>query len=49
MYSIPNGKLREPPVCFEDYMQALTKVKPSVAPEDLKRQEDFTSQFGMDA
>ena len=48
MYSIPNGKLKEPAVSFEDYMQALTKVKPSVAPEDLKRQEEFTAQFGQD-
>jgi len=37
MYDIPDGKLKEPPVCLEDFMQALTKCKPSVCKEDLKR------------
>ncbi len=49
MYDIPNGKLKEPPVCFDDYMQALTRIKPSVALEDLKRYEEFTAKFGMDS
>lgn len=48
MYDVPNGKLKEPPVCFEDYMQALTRIRPSVAQEDLERQEDFTKKFGQD-
>jgi hypothetical protein len=30
MYDIPDGKLREPAVCLDDYMQALTRIKPSV-------------------
>ena len=48
MYDVPDGKLKEPPVCFEDFMQALTKCKPSVSKEDLVRYEDFTAQFGED-
>jgi vacuolar protein-sorting-associated protein 4 len=46
MYDIPDGKLQEPPVCLEDFMQALTKCKPSVCLEDLTRYEDFTTKFG---
>jgi vacuolar protein-sorting-associated protein 4 len=42
MYDIPDGKLKEPPVCLEDFMQALTKCKPSVCIDDLARYEDFT-------
>lgn len=42
MYDVPDGKLQEPPVCFDDFMMALTKCKPSVCIEDLARYEDFT-------
>ena len=48
MYDIPDGKLKEPSVCFDDYMQALTRIKPSVCIADLDRYVDFTSKFGQD-
>lgn len=48
MYDIPPGKLKEPDVCLDDYMQALTRIKPSVCIEDLARYTDFTSKFGQD-
>lgn len=48
MYDIPDGKLKEPPVCFDDFMQALTKCKPSVCEDDLARYEDFTEKFGQE-
>lgn len=48
MYAIPDGKLQEPPVCLDDYMKALTRIKPSVALEDLDRYIDFTNKFGQD-
>ena len=48
MYDIPDGKLKEPPVCFDDYMQALQRIKPSVCIDDLTRYQDFTSKFGQD-
>ena len=48
MYSIPDGKLKEPDVCYDDFMAALTRIKPSVCEEDLLRFEDFTSKFGQD-
>lgn len=49
MYSIPDGKVREPPVCLDDYMKALTKIKPSVCLDDLERYVDFTGKFGQDS
>ena len=48
MYDIPDGRLKEPPVCLDDYMQALTRIKPSVCVEDLARYQDFTDKFGQD-
>ena len=48
MYAIPDGKLREPAVCLDDYMKALTRIKPSVCEEDLERYVDFTNKFGQD-
>jgi len=48
MYDVPDGKLKAPPVAFNDFMQALTKCKPSVCIDDLARYEDFTSKFGQD-
>jgi len=48
MYDVPNGCLREPAVCYDDYMKALIRIKPSVAPEDLKRYEEFTAKYGQD-
>ncbi len=37
MYDLPDGKLKEPPVSFDDYMQALQRIKPSVCEDDLLR------------
>ena len=48
MYDIPDGRLKEPPVCFDDFMSALTRIKPSVCIDDLKRYVDFTNKFGQD-
>lgn len=46
MYDIPDGKLREPAVEADDFMKALTRIKPSVCEEDLLRYVDFTNKFG---
>ena len=48
MYAIPDGKLKEPPVCVDDYMKALTRIKPSCCVEDLTRYQEFTDKFGQD-
>jgi len=37
MYDVPEGKLKEPAVSFQDYMKALTRIKPSVCEDDLLR------------
>jgi hypothetical protein len=49
MYDIENGMLAEPAVCYNDYMQALSNIRPSVAQEDLVRYEDFTDKYGQKA
>ena len=49
MYDIPGGMLVEPPVCFDDFMQALTNIRPSVAEDDLVRYEEFTEKYGSKA
>ena len=48
MYDVPNGCLVEPEVCYDDYMKALIKIKPSCAVEDLKAYEEFTQKYGQD-
>ena len=37
-----------PVVTFEDFILSLQKMKPTVSKEDLKRQEDFTREFGTE-
>ena len=41
-------KLKPPNVCFEDYLVALQKIKPTVTAVDLKKNEDFTQEFGQE-
>lgn len=38
--------LQAPPVDFNDFMQSLTKTKPTVAIEDLRKYEEWTVDFG---
>ena len=40
--------LRPPKVCFEDYIKAIQKIKPTVNKADLKKQEEFTQEFGQE-
>jgi vacuolar protein-sorting-associated protein 4 len=37
-----------PVVTFEDFILSLQKMKPTVSQEDLKRQDDFTKEFGTE-
>ena len=41
-------KLKPPEVCFEDYLIALQKIKPTVTEADLKKNDDFTQEFGQE-
>ena len=37
-----------PVVTFEDFILSLQKMKPTVSEEDLKRQQQFTQEFGTE-
>ncbi len=41
-------KLVAPVVTFEDFILSLQKMKPTVSKEDLKRQDEFTKEFGTE-
>ena len=41
-------KLVAPVVTFEDFILSLQKMKPTVSEEDLRRQDDFTKEFGTE-
>ena len=46
---IPEPELLKPPeVSKDDFIKAMSKIKPTVAPEDLKKQEQFTIEFGQE-
>lgn len=48
LYDIPGDQLLPPTVSVKHFMAAVRNTKPSVSPGDLVRQEEWTSQFGMD-
>ena len=37
-----------PVLTFEDFILSLQKMKPTVSAEDLKRQQQFTEDFGTE-
>lgn len=48
LYDVPGEQLLPPKVSVKHFMDAVRATKPSVSPGDLVRQEEWTSQFGMD-
>lgn len=42
----PGSQVKAPKVSLEDFKIALKKAKPSVAPKELKRFEEWTQEFG---
>lgn len=40
--------LEAPKVCKEDFLSALTKIRPTVSLKDLVKQEQFTEEFGQE-
>jgi len=49
MMQIPETKLlKVPPVCCDDFIQALSRIKPTVSQKDLERQHEFTEEFGQE-
>ncbi len=46
---IPEPELLKPPdVCKDDFLKAMSRIKPTVSQADLKRQEEFTEEFGQE-
>jgi vacuolar protein-sorting-associated protein 4 len=41
-------KLMPPEVSIDDFIKALSKIKPTVAAIDLIKQEQFTKEFGQE-
>jgi vacuolar protein-sorting-associated protein 4 len=49
MHDMANPEMLLPPdVCYEDYILALKKIKPTVSEKDLEKQEEFTREFGQE-
>jgi vacuolar protein-sorting-associated protein 4 len=48
LFDVPKSKLSVPAVSREHFVAALERTSPSVAPEELQRFEDWTSEFGED-
>lgn len=40
--------LLPPDVSINDYLLALSKIKPTVSEEDLVKQQEFTAEFGQE-
>mmetsp|Transcript_23817 Transcript_23817/g.24803 ORF Transcript_23817/g.24803 Transcript_23817/m.24803 type:complete len:459 (-) Transcript_23817:70-1446(-) len=40
--------LMAPDICRDDFIKALSKIRPTVGANDLVRQEQFTEEFGQD-
>eukprot|EP00360_Condylostoma_magnum_P001639 CAMPEP_0168316660 /NCGR_PEP_ID=MMETSP0210-20121227/18003_1 /TAXON_ID=40633 /ORGANISM="Condylostoma magnum, Strain COL2" /LENGTH=51 /DNA_ID=CAMNT_0008302119 /DNA_START=1132 /DNA_END=1287 /DNA_ORIENTATION=- len=45
---IPQNSLKPPDISADDFFKILDTAKPSVSSEDLVKQEEFTTAFGME-
>lgn len=45
---VPQNSLKPPDITADDFYKILDTAKPSVSPEDLVKQEEFTNAFGME-
>ncbi len=48
LMDIDPKELAPPVVTMADFESSLASMRPSVGPDDLKKQEEFTKQFGME-
>lgn len=49
MHEIPEPHLLKPnDVCVDDFLKAISNIKPTVSEEDLIRQDEFTKEFGSE-
>ena len=49
MNEIPEPQLLKPnEVSVDDFLKAMSNIKPTVSPADLLRQDEFTKNFGQE-
>jgi vacuolar protein-sorting-associated protein 4 len=49
MHEIPEPELLKPAdVSVDDFMKAISNIKPTVSADDLIRQDEFTKNFGSE-
>lgn len=48
LMQVPPTQLKAPEVEVDDYMQALSNVKPSVNNDDIEEHVKWTAEFGQD-
>lgn len=49
IYDIEGDQLLPPPLTLKHFLKAVANTKPSVAPQDITRHEDWTNEFGLNA
>jgi vacuolar protein-sorting-associated protein 4 len=45
---VDTDKLLEPPLQVKDFIKAIKGARPTVSGEDLKRNEEWTKEFGSE-
>jgi len=45
---VESDKLMEPPLVLKDFTKAVKSARPTVSGEDLKRNSDWTAEFGSE-
>ncbi len=45
---VDSDKLLEPPLTLKDFVKAVKGARPTVSVEDIKRSEEWTSEFGSE-
>ncbi|CAM1500412.1 Fc.00g095740.m01.CDS01 [Cosmosporella sp. VM-42] len=45
---VPGKQLKEPPLVMEDLYHAVSLVKPSVGPEEVRKCNEWTEQYGLE-
>lgn len=45
---VESDQLLEPPLVIKDFIKAVRNSRPTVSQEDLKRNEEWTKEFGSE-
>ena len=46
--NVDSDTLLEPPLLLRDFMKAVRGARPTVSQDDLKRNEEWTAEFGSE-